>query len=614
MKLVQILSEAKKDDVKKELLNQFPEAETYIDAAIRSDSTGYKYMDYIKRSFEDLYPKLKSWDNADKIFEYFDNITWWEKNYNKISVDDLDSIYEDAKADGSSGNLLSTISSIKPESVKDINSWDIRLLKYVRDFINQKKTRKELEKEAKSGAELVFQSPNKTVLVFKINTHAASCFYGANTKWCTTSKTGPGHFQRETQNYVLYYVIDRTRNRGKIAVQVPRSKRGSIITWRDDDKKNDLQYLTDTYPEVEEFFGEMMGKSPSINFLKSYDPSKDEFHLRGEYPDELIYSIKNVKDPETEEIKTIVNIKFQGDENFWDLFSEDESEYDRALIDNIMSSFGSTWDFYDRYSMDDEWNEGYIWNYASEEQKEKISDLSKKLFPNYMEDLSQNDLEGMPKDFNESIEVAFSSEVSDIIDEYTFALNNRAEASVKEYLFDEYCEIFKPYGAEAVNCFYSYLFPKEGLIKLLTDYPATDIFNSMKRYVTEKISAPYDLQDVGYQQYGDDPEDHFSYFRQKIDNLIDSMETTLESDNTDFAKREDEYNNFMKTLRKFDVYPGRWFPIPVDPNLEFKIRSVDFKEGTVDVIVKSQRTNVTTEHNPTYEEFVSLLVNYQLNI
>ena len=103
MKLVQILSEAKKDDVKKELLNKFPDAETYIDAAIRSDSTGYKYMDYIKKSFEDLYPKLKSWDTADKIFEYFDNITWWEKNYNKISVDDLDSIYEDAKADGSTG-------------------------------------------------------------------------------------------------------------------------------------------------------------------------------------------------------------------------------------------------------------------------------------------------------------------------------------------------------------------------------------------------------------------------------------------------------------------------------------------------------------------------------
>ena len=613
MKLVQILSEAKKDDVKKELLSKFPDAETYIDAAIRSDSTGYKYMDYIKKSFEDLYPKLKSWDNADKIFEYFDNITWWEKNYNKISVDDLDSIYEDAKADGSTGTLLSTISSIKPESVKDINSWDIRLLKYVRDFINQKKTRKELEKEAKSGAELVFQSPNKTVLVFKVNTHAASCFYGANTRWCTTSKTGPGHFQRETQNYTLYYVIDRTRYRGKIAVQVPRTKRGSIITWREDDQKRDLKYLTDVYPEVEDFFAEMMGKSPSIDFLKSYDPDKEEFSWRAaEYPDELISSIKNVKDPKTEEVKTIVNIRFQGDESFWDLFSEDESEYDRAIIDTIMSSYGSSWDFYDRYSMDDEWNEGYIWRYATEEQKEKFSELSKKLFPNYIEYLTQNDLEGMPKDFNEAIEVAFSSEVSDIIDEYTFSLNNRAEASVKEYLFDEYCEIFKPYGAETVSCFYSYLFPKEGLIQLLSEYPSTDIFNSMKRYVTEKISAPYDLQDIGYQQYGDGSEDHFSYFRQKIDNLIDSMETALESDDTDFAKREEEYNNFMKNLKKFNVGPGSWYKLPADKNYEFKIRSVDFKEGTVDTIVRSVKTNTVTEHNPTYEEFITLLYNYQL--
>ena len=120
MKLVQILSEAKKDDVKKELLNKFPEAETYIDAVLRSDTTGYKYMDYIKKSFEELFPILNSWGRPDDIFDYFDNITWWEKNYNKLSIDDLDSIYEDAKADGSSATLLSTISSIKPEAIKDI--------------------------------------------------------------------------------------------------------------------------------------------------------------------------------------------------------------------------------------------------------------------------------------------------------------------------------------------------------------------------------------------------------------------------------------------------------------------------------------------------------------
>ena len=134
MKLFTIISEGRKEDIKKQLLTKYPEAETLIDAALRSDPTGSKYIEYINKYFDDLYPVLKSWGRENEILEYFDNIGWWEKNYNKLSVDDLDSIYDDAKADNKSSDLLSSISSIKPEQIRDINSWDIRLLKYVRDY------------------------------------------------------------------------------------------------------------------------------------------------------------------------------------------------------------------------------------------------------------------------------------------------------------------------------------------------------------------------------------------------------------------------------------------------------------------------------------------------
>ena len=57
---------------------------------------------------------------------------------------------------------------------------------------------------------------------------------------------------------------------------------------------------------------------------------------------------------------------------------------------------------------------------------------------------------------------------------------------------------------------------------------------------------------------------------------------------------------------------GSWYSLPADNNYEFKIRSVDFKKGTVDTVVKSVRTGTVTEHDPTYEEFITLLYNYQL--
>ena len=147
---------------------------------------------------------------------------------------------------------------------------------------------------------------------------------------------------------------------------------------------------------------------------------------------------------------------------------------------------------------------------------------------------------------------------------------------------------------------------------MLTEYPSTDIFNSMRRYVSEKISPPYELQDVGYQGRGDSDEDFFVYVKQKFDNLIESMKETLESDDVNFAQKEEDYENFIKNLNKFNVGMGSWYSLPADKNYEFKIRSIDFKEGTVDTVVKSARTGTVTEHNPTYEEFITLLYNYQL--
>ena len=372
MKLVTIISEARKDDIKKQLLTKYPEAETFIDAALRSDPTGSKYIEYINRYFDDLYPVLKSWGNENKLFDYFDNIGWWEKNYNKLSMDDLDSIYDDAKADNKSSDLLSSISSIKPEQIRDINSWDIRLLKYVRDYINTKKSRREIEREAKAGAELVYESPNKQVLLFRIKTHAASCYYGANTRWCTTSKDSPGHFQRETQNYELYYLVDRTRQRPKLAIQIPYRKGSPIIVWKENDEKTTLAYLLSLYPEMEEYFGTELGSSQTTTFLESLTipEVKETSWWNFVYPDAMIDSIRVMSQDDKEGI--VVTLQFESPNDFWDMW--EIADYDKSLISNLLSYYGS-WEFHDRYTTEEDWTEGYLWRYSTKEQDKEIKDF-----------------------------------------------------------------------------------------------------------------------------------------------------------------------------------------------------------------------------------------------
>jgi hypothetical protein len=617
MKLTDIILEGRKEDIKKQLLTKYPEAETLIDAALRSDPTGSKYIEYINRSFDDLYPVLKSWNRENDILDYFDNVGWWEKNYNKISVDDLDSIYEDAKGNNASSTLLSAISNIKPEQIKDINSWDIRLLKYVRDYINTKKSRREIEREAKAGAELVYETPNKQVLLFKIRTHAASCYYGANTRWCTTTKDSPGHFQRETQNYELYYLIDRTRQRQKLAIQIPHRKGSPIIVWKENDTKTNLSYLLDLYPEMEEYFG--IGESnQSLTFLESLtiDEVKETSWWNVQYPDDMIDSVRVISQNNKEAI--VITLKFEDAPNdFWDMWDIDE--YDRSMIDNVLSHYGGSWEFHENYTTNEDWDEGYLWRYSSEKQDKEIKDLAVKLFPQYRQQLLTRKLEEMSPEFNKFLETVFDRAVGDIIGEITVSRNRESEGSVTNYLRDEYCNIFHNVGGEALNCFYKYAFTRDGLVKLLKTHPSDTIFGSLRSFVNSDevaVDAPYNLSELAYNIWDKsdgDGENYYEYVEKRFDSLIEAMIDKLsDEDIGDFQERNEEYEKFMKFLDKRGIGLGTWYSLPADDQFIFRIDDIIFNESSVEVSVSSKDKTSIKKYEPSFEEFITLLYNYQL--
>ena len=615
MKLFTIILEGRKEDIKKQLLTKYPEAETLIDAALRSDPTGSKYLEYINKYFDDLYPILKSWGRENEILEYFDNIGWWEKNYNKLSVDDLDSIYDDAKADNKSSSLLSSISSIKPEQIRDINSWDIRLLKYVRDYVNTKKSRREIEREAKAGAELVYESPNKQVLLFRIKTHAASCYYGANTRWCTTSKDSPGHFQRETQNYGLYYLVDRTRQRPKLAIQIPYRKGSPIIVWKENDDKTNLTYLLDLYPEMEEYFGVELGSTQTTTFLESLTipEVKETSWWNVEYPDTMIDGVRVMSEDDKEGI--VVTLKFEDPNDFWDMW--EIADYDKSLINNVLSYYGGSWEFHDRYTTDEDWSEGYLWRYSTKEQDKEIKDLAIKLFPQYRQQLLTTKLEDMPPHFNNFLETVFDRAVNDIISEITMGRNRESEASILNYLKDEYSNIFNNVGGVALNLFYKYAFSRDSLVKLLKAYPSDTIFGSLSAYVNSDavaVDAPYDLNELAYQIWDNrDEENYYEDVERRFDSLIEAMIDKLsDEDIGDFQERNEKYEKFMKFLDKRGMGLGVWYTLPSDDQFIFRIDDIVFNNSTVEVTVTPRDKSVPKKYSPTFEEFITLLYNYQL--
>ena len=69
-------------------------------------------------------------------------------------------------------------------------------------------------------------------MVVKPNTLEASCYYGAGTKWCTTTKD-TSHFKDYIAKGPLYYIIDKTRQLGRFY------KIAMHVTWDGDEEYYD---------------------------------------------------------------------------------------------------------------------------------------------------------------------------------------------------------------------------------------------------------------------------------------------------------------------------------------------------------------------------------------
>lgn len=92
-------------------------------------------------------------------------------------------------------------------SPKDINSYaGPGILDSILDQIQSKKTKRE---EKLVGADKIYEDENFVVILPK--TRAASCHYGATTKWCTAAKEG-NQFENYSSRGTLYYILFKAKN------------------------------------------------------------------------------------------------------------------------------------------------------------------------------------------------------------------------------------------------------------------------------------------------------------------------------------------------------------------------------------------------------------------
>lgn len=105
--------------------------------------------------------------------------------------------------------------------------------------LNSRASISELNKELEKQVDVLMN--NDTWLVVRPITYEASCKYGAQTRWCTTSSDSPNHFFRYTQNGKLVYILNKETGQ-KTALfegRSPQNDNYEISFWNERDDRID---------------------------------------------------------------------------------------------------------------------------------------------------------------------------------------------------------------------------------------------------------------------------------------------------------------------------------------------------------------------------------------
>ena len=243
MKFISILlKEGRKEDLKKRYANKFKE--TDLDWILNiSDLVDFnhKYSDFVLKNID---PNSQTFEEdvqtAVEIIKDFDK---YQSNLEKRDINQYN------------------------------NLWD---LDSVLEPIKAKERDRELEKQV----ERIYE--NDKFLVVRPLTRQASCKYGANTKWCTTSPDA-GHFERYTQGLQrLYYIINKanSKNQNYSKVAIHLNTDGTKSYWDSQDsplsdrEKNIFNYA---FPEIVEAIDEDFHQSAISQIDKKLNEIFDSY-------------------------------------------------------------------------------------------------------------------------------------------------------------------------------------------------------------------------------------------------------------------------------------------------------------------------------------------------
>ena len=597
-----IIIEGKKEDVSKRLKQRFEYDSSFIDRMLSVDPTGYKYVDYIAKQLEKLIPQLAGRKGGlnitqqDAIKDILSMvIPWFHNNVNRITEDDIwkaETIFREQNG------MVPNIEGIA-KSFKDIAQYeDPEFIKTLMDIIDSKKTEREKERELKSQAERLYEDDD--VLVIRPKSYAASCYYGANTKWCTAGKGSSGYYDRYANRGLLYYFIKKKENKKMALYRNTEDRTNEVYNAQDTEVTvNDLR---ETFPNQNDLIDDLIGVGEFIKTLREFSKGKiDSREL--EDSDEAILKVK----PSDPLGQSTIIIDFGDDTKFFK--SLDISEDDQWFLNGINSHYGS-YEFMDSYQVEQDFKEGYVvYGDLNKENKEKLKEIAELILPGEEFDLDNDEYRVR---LSETLLNLFDDEMDWILSDYVSEKNSEMLTTAKASIEEEINSFLETIGFILVRDYDQIATTAANLLmwSARLQLPKIDIislFNQIIEYSGTIRLGGWSENSYEYQDY-----DNFDLvsFNNSVERQFEKILEKLDEDEDAGGEKIKEFLGFRgRIVKKFGL--NKWNKLPIDKTVSFKVEGFDREEMKVIIRVQKQYKGMR-QLKLSEENFNNLLYSPQL--
>ena len=574
-----IIIEGRKEDVAKRLKQRFEYDGSFIDRMLSVDPTGYKYVDYIAKQLEKIIPQLAGQKGGlnvtqqDAIKDVLSMvIPWFHSNVNRITEDDIwkaETIFRERNG------MVPNIEGIA-KSFKDIAQYENpEFIRTLMDIVDSKKTEREKERELKSQAEKLYEDDD--VLVIRPKSYAASCYYGANTKWCTTNKGSSGYFEKYIKTGLLYYFINKKENT-KMALYRNTEDRKTEV-YNAQDILVSLDNLRESFPNQNDLIDDLIGVGEFIKSLREFTRGKIDYREL-EDSDESILKVKP-SDPLGQ--STIV-IDFDEDEKFFK--SLDISEDDRWFL-NAISSHYNEYDFMDSYQIELDFKEGYIiYGELNKENSVKLKEIAELILP---EEEFNMDNDNYRIKLSETLLSLFDSEMDWILGDYHTEKNSEMLQTARTSIEKEINGFLESIGFIIYREYDEIATTPANLLMWsarlqLPKIDAISLFNQIIEYTGTGKLGGWSENSYEYQDY-----DNFdsNAFNNTVERQFDKILEKLDEDEDSGGEKIKEFLGFRnRIVKKFGI--NKWNKLPVDKNVGFKVENFDRENMRVIIMIEKQ--------------------------